>query len=214
MLAVMLASAVSMSACAKASSDGSGSKSPAPSPAEKPAQQAAPAPQNVRWTVYINDDQEHTKGSMTYGIAMNLTAKNPAVGTVGGTYTGTATAHTTTSGQVNGATLDADAVANSTQLTFTLKPANQSASAQDAEAGSGGDLAQLTPATGDAVYEGAGTITMAAAGSGAISGAGGSFSNTSSQPIKVTVTGQKAVLKININGIDWTFNGILKSEPM
>lgn len=164
----------------------------------------AAAPEDANWIVYINDEQTQQQGGMTYGIAMNLTAKNTSGGPAG-TYTGEATAKTTTTGDVGGATLDASAIAKSTQLEFSLTGSN----ASEVESESAGALAPLTE--GD--YSGSGTITMQASGSGTVGAAGGTFGNTSGQSFTITVTGTQAVMKININGMEWTFTGVLRSEP-
>ena len=66
-----------------------------PAPAEPAGQQqTVPAePVYSKWIVYINDDDSYTKGSITYSIALNLTATNPTSDKAG-TYKGKATAAT------------------------------------------------------------------------------------------------------------------------
>jgi hypothetical protein len=166
----------------------------------------------VNWIVYINDEQTQQKGGMTYGIAMNLTAKN-LTGDAAGAYTGSATARTTTQGNVGGANLNASAIANSTKLTFTLEPVGKPA-ASDSEpaSASGGGLAPLSGSDAGG-YTGTGSITMAAAGSGSVGGAAGPFGNTSSQSFQMAVSGSDAIMTITINGMKWAFKGTMRSEP-
>ncbi|MHB8739755.1 MAG: hypothetical protein ACYC62_01155, partial [Coriobacteriia bacterium] len=96
-----------------------------PAPAENTAEDPAPQEQPERpvlpdsWVIYINDDDSYTEGEITYSIALNLTATNPTQG-IAGTYTGSATAKTDTTGQVNGLPLNASAIAESSMLEFTL----------------------------------------------------------------------------------------------
>ncbi len=157
-------------------------------PAEEPEE-----PIYTSWQVYINDDDEFSEGDMTYTIALNFTATNPT-GDPAGDYTGTATASTGTSGQVNGVQLDAQAIAQSGNLQFTLVDTT------------GGDA--VAPLTDNAVaLSGTGTITMAASGSVSGGGGSGSFSNTSSQQIRVSVEGSVARLTVPINGHEYNFTG-------
>ena len=170
-----------------------------PAPAEPAAQKPAPEePKYSKWIVYINDDDSYTKGSITYSVALNLTATNPTSDKTG-TYKGKATAKSDTAGTVNGQPLNASAIANSSQLHFKL-----------VEGAEGGALSSLTSDT--ALYSGSGSITMKAAGSGSIGAAGGGFSNTSSQPIKVEVVNDKVTLSVNISGHKYSFNGTLRGE--
>lgn len=151
------------------------------------------------WVIVINDDDSYTEGGITYSIALNLTATNPTQ-SIDGTYSGTATAKTDTTGDVGGHQLNASAIANSSELEFTLVDA----------AGSSNGLAPLTAK--DAVYSGTGTIVMAASGSGTVGPAGGTFSNTSGQPLEVTVQGSAVTLKVAISGHTYSFTGTLRGE--
>jgi hypothetical protein len=53
---------------------------------------------------------------------------------------------------------------------------------------------------------------MSASGSGTIGGAGGGFSNTSSQQISVSVTGTAVTLSVPISGHTYTFEGTISGE--
>lgn len=195
-IAVLLALVLLAGVLAGCSDDSADTGSDADAASEEQATEPAEEPEEPTyssWQVYINDDDEYTEGTITYSIALNFTATNPAPDAAGA-YTGTATASTSTSGQVNGVQLEAQAIAQSGNLSFTLEDTT-----------AGGALAPLTEDT--AALSGTGTITMAASGSGTIGNAGGSFSNTSSQPITVSVTGSEATLKVPINGHEYTFTG-------
>lgn len=171
---------------------------PAPEPAQSAETPAEPEePKYTSWVVYINDDDSYSKGGITYSIALNLTATNPSADPAG-TYTGEATAKTDTTGDVGGAQLNASAIANSSNLEFELAE------------GSGGDLAPLTKDT--VMMQGTGSITMAAAGSGTVGAAGGSFSNTSSQKITLEVVNDKVTLIVPIDGHKYRFNGTLSGK--
>lgn len=199
-IGITLAVALALSAgCGNTSSPGAGGSAASPAPADKPADQPAPAePTYSKWIFYINDDQTFEKGGMTYSVALNLKATNPT-GDIAGTYSGTATAKTTTTGDVGGAQLNASAIANSTQLKFTLEDATE-----------GTPLAQLTPDT--PLYVGTGTIAMKAAGSGTVGRASGAFKNSSAQPIKVTASGSNATLAVTLVGHKFTFKGTIRGE--
>lgn len=136
---------------------------------------------------------------MTYEIALNFTATNPSSNPAG-TYKGKAVANTTTTGDVGGAQLNANAIAQSGQLEFTLEDPT-----------AGGALAPLSDEEA-ATLSGTGTITMKAAGSGTVGGAGGSFQNTSSQQITVKVVGDKVTLTVPISGNTYTFEGTLSGK--
>lgn len=178
--------------------DSAGERASSPTPAEQPApQEPAPAePEYTSWVVSIVDDDSFSQGDVTYEIALNLQATN-AAGDIAGTYKGEATAKTSTSGVINGQPLQADAIAQSGPLEFTL-------------ASGEGDLAALT--TDTVVYGGSGSITMAAAGSGTIGAAGGGFSNTSSQQFTMTVIGDAITMKIPIQGHTYTFTGTISGR--
>ncbi len=195
---VLLAAAVGLIGCSAEKSADSGAGTEAPkeepyTPPEKPE-----APKYSSWVVSIVDDQESSQGGMTYTIALNLNATNPTPYKYG-TYTGTATAKTTTTGNIKYGTLEAEAIANSTQLEFTLN---------DPE--SGQDLASLN--TDALTYSGTGTITMKAAGTAHLSGASGGFANTSAQPFTITATGDKVTMDITIDGKKFTFNGTISGR--
>lgn len=196
LLAMVLAltAAFALSGCS--SSQGAGGDSatePAEKPVEKPAEDE---PEYTSYTVYINDDDSYSQGEITYSIALNLTATNPSA-QIAGEYTGEATAKTDTVGTVQGQPLNASAIANSSQLSFTLEDG-------------GGDLAALT--TDTVVYGGTGTITMKASGSGTIGAAGGGFSNTSGQQFTMTVVGDAVTMKIPISGHTYTFTGTISGK--
>lgn len=179
--------------CSKDSSEsgsaGEGGSSAGEASEEKPA-----SPEYTSWVVNIVDDQESSEGGMTYTIALNLNATNPS-GYKYGTYTGTATAKTTTTGSVGKGTLEAEAIANSTQLEFTL---------EDPEASE-----TVASITDDLTYTGSGTITMQAAGTAHVGAASGGFANNSSQPFTITATGDKVTMDITIDGKKFTFNGTI-----
>lgn len=151
------------------------------------------------WVITVVDDDSYTEGEITYSIALNLTATNPTQG-IAGTYSGTATAQTSTVGTVQGLPLNASATANSSMLEFTLADV----------AGGGTELAPLTAE--DAVYAGSGMIVMAAAGGGTIGAAGGSFSNTSGDPVTVSVRGSAVTFDVTIQGHTYTFQGTIAGQ--
>lgn len=195
-LALLLAMAVS-SGCEQSEEPESGQNA---EPAEEQAADEKARPEGYdSWVIYINDEDSYTEGSITYTIALNLTATNPAQ-SIAGTYTGTATAKTDTTGEVEGMSLNASAIADSSQLEFTLVDGS----------GTGDDLAPLTAE--EAVYSGTGSITMAAAGSGTIGPAGGSFSNTSGQPVEVQVQGSAVTFSVVISGHTYAFEGTLSGQ--
>lgn len=195
----MLLLATATAACSE--TDSATTDTPAAeAPAAEPAEQAAAEPeepQYTSWQVYINDDDSYEKGGITYEIALNLEATNPS-SEIAGTYTGEAVAKTSTTGEVGGQQLNASAIANSSNLEFTL---------EDVTAGT-----DLAPLTENAVYGGTGSITMKAAGSGTIGAAGGSFSNNSSQPLKVRTSGTDVTLEITIDGHKYTFEGTISGK--
>ena len=139
------------------------------------------------------------KGGITYSVALNLTATNPT-GDIAGTYSGTATAKTTSTGDVGGAQLNASAIANSTQLEFTLEDATE------------GDPTRTAHARRRRLYVGTGTIAMKAAGSGTVGRASGAFKNTSGQPIKVTASGSNVTLAVTLVGHTYTFKGTIRGK--
>lgn len=193
LLFVCIALAVGAAGCSDESADpdsgaGETTDEQATEPAEEPEE-----PTYTSWQVYINDEDSYTEGSMTYSIALNFTATNPTANPAGD-YSGEAAASTTTSGEVNGVQLEAQAIAQSGNLEFTLGDPTV-----------GGALTPLTEDTAN--LSGRGTITMAASGSVSGGGAAGSFSNTSSQQIKVSVDGSVATLRVPINGHDYNFTG-------
>lgn len=192
--ALLIAALPGASACTPKPEPG-GADSAAPNPAETGEQQ--PVRKITAWEVQINDEDSYTEGSVTYTIAMNLTATNPSQDAAGA-YTGSATAKTDSVGSINGAPLNASAMVDSTQLEFTLT--GEGVAGDDA-------LAPLT--TEDQVYTGAGSIVMAAAGSGTVGAAGGSFSNTSGQNLKLDVQGGAVTMKVVISGHEYTFQGTL-----
>lgn len=176
------------------SEDGTGSEQAAP---EREAGEQSAEPEYTSWVVSIVDDQESSEGGMTYTIALNLQATNSS-GYKFGTYTGTATARTTTTGAVGGGTLEAEAIAESTQLEFTL---------EDPEAGE--PVASLSD---DLTYTGSGTITMQAAGTASVGPASGGFANNSSQPFTMTATGETITMDITIDGKQFTFTGTISGR--
>ena len=173
--------------------------------------QAAP-PQNVRWVVTINDEQTATKSGVTFAIALDATASNDA-NDPAGSYTGTATADTTTKGRMGRANLNATATAKSTKLTFTLHKA--AAPATPSQESSDAALASLGVENPD--YTGTGSVTMKASGSGTISGRGaaasGPFANTSDRQIQLIVKGSDAWLSVDVAGHTYTFKGTFTSQP-
>lgn len=195
---LLLVSVSFVSGCTTEAQDSSESSSPAQEPAAE--EQSTKQPGYESWVVYINDDDSYTEGSITYSIALNLTATNPTQD-IAGTYTGTATAKTDTAGEVNGVPLNASAIANSTTLEFTLEEGSDS---------SGGALAPVTE--DELVYSGTGTIVMSASGSGSIGGAGGGFSNTSGQNLQVNTQGSAVTLKVTISGHTYTFEGTISGK--
>lgn len=167
--------------------------------AEAPASEEPEEPEYSSWVVYVNDDDSYSAGGITYSIALNLKATNPT-GDPAGKYTGSATAKTDTNGSVGGAQLSASAIAKSSTLTFTLEDPTAD-----------GQLAQLTDDE-QLLLSGSGSIVMKAAGSGTIGGAGGSFSNTSGQNLKVSVNGDKVTLSVVISGHKYTFDGTISGK--
>ncbi len=189
---MLLVFALAGGGCA-GSGAGSGSDSQAASPKPAPAVEEPPAkPKYSAWVVSIVDDATSSKGGMTYDIALNLNATNPT-SDIAGKYTGTATAKTSTKGSAGGASVKASAIANSSQLEFTLAPV-----------GAGSDLKPLTEEPG---YIGKGTITMGAAGDATVGNVTRGISNSSSQPIEVLVLGSDATLNITISGNKYKFKG-------
>lgn len=196
---VLLATVTLTSGCSGEDSEGGGkrdSSSEEPAPAkDDPAEEE---PKYTSWQVYINDDDSYQQGSVTYSIALNLTATNPT-GDMAGTYTGSATARTTSEGDVGGAQLNASAIAKSSRLEFTIEDPT-----------AGGALAPLDGE--EPVYAGTGTISMEAAGSGSVGPAGGSFGNSSSQRITVRVQGDAVTLTVPISGHTYTFEGTISGK--
>lgn len=178
--------------------------SPAPQSGKQAAEApAAPAPTYTRWVVYINDDATNSSGGMTYAIALNLNAVHDG-STPSGKYTGTTTAKTSTKGNVGGAQLNADAIANSGTLQFTLKATDPS---QEDTAGG-----VLAPLTNETTYSGSGTITMHAAGSASVGPAHGGFANTSGQKITLVGSGPNIMLSVVISGHRYDFKGTIRGE--
>ena len=165
---------VATSGCSSSSSDSGGSASTTEPAAEKPAEPKPEEPVYSSWIVNIVDDATSSKDGMTYTIALNFNAENPT-SDISGKYSGSATAKTTTKGSAGGASVNASAIAKSSQLEFTLAPV-----------GAGSELKPLTDEPG---YIGKGTITMAAAGDASVGSVKRGISNTSSQPIEVLVSG-------------------------
>lgn len=176
-----------------------------------PVQQAAP-PQNVVWVVAINDDQTATKSGVTFSIALELTASSSG-SDAAGTYTGSATANTSTKGRVGRAQIDATAMAKSTKLSFTL----QKAASPATPSGESTDQALAPLGVENPDYTGTGSVTMKASGSGTVSGRGasasGPFASTSDRQIKVIVKGSEAWLSVDIAGNTYTFKGTFGSQP-
>ena len=164
---------------------------------EQPAEDEEPA--YTAWTVYVNDEDSYDEEGITYTIALNLTATNPTP-EITGTYTGSATASTSSVGEYMGAELNASAVANSSSLTFELLDATGD-----------GAIAPITQ-TAAADYFGTGSIVMSAAGGGTYAAAGGSFSNTSGQNLTVRVTGSNVTLQVTIDGHQYTFDGTISGQ--
>jgi ABC-type glycerol-3-phosphate transport system substrate-binding protein len=192
LIAVVLLLAVAL-AVVGCSGGVSGSSTKAVEPAKAPAIEEKPAePKYSSWVVNIVDDASSSKGGMTYDIALNFNATNPT-SDIAGKYTGSATAKTSTKGSAGGASVKASAIANSSQLEFTLAPV-----------GAGSELKPLTDENG---YIGKGTITMAAAGDATVGNVTRGIDNNSSQPIEVIVVGSDATLNITISGNKYTFKG-------
>jgi len=182
---------------------GSGAESPADNAAaeqpstEKPAEEK---PAYTSWTVNINDHDTHLKGGITYTVTLNLTATNPTPNKAG-TYTGKAVAKTESSGATPGGQLNASAIANSSQLEFTLESAG------------GTDDDPLTALDEDSgAYSGTGTIAMNAAGSGTVGAAGGSFAKSSAEALNVKSVGEAVTLSVVLNGQKYTFNGTISGK--
>jgi hypothetical protein len=173
--------------------------------------QAAP-PQNVTWVVAINDEQTATKSGVTFSIALNATASSGGGDPVG-SYTGTATADTTTRGTVGRAHLNATATAKSTKLTFTL----QKAAAPTTPSQESSDAALTPLGVENPDYTGTGSVTMKASGSGTVSRGGtsssGPFADTSDRQIQVIVKGSEAWLSVDIAGHTYVFKGTFTSVP-
>lgn len=174
-----------------------------------PSQPATKQPEYSKWIVYINDDATSSKGGIKYSIALNLKATNPS-GDPSGKYTGSATAHTTSTGNVGGQQLNASAIANSSKLVFTLKATEGSGKQAQELTDEGIPLAPLVPE--QTSYYGTGTIAMKAAGSGTIGRAGGSFSNNSSQKITLQGVGSDITLSVKIEGQTYEFKGTIRGE--
>jgi hypothetical protein len=180
------------------SGTGSGAGSPPTEPAQAPAVAEKPAePTYSSWVVSIVDDASASQGGMKYDIALNLNATNPT-GDIAGKYTGTATAKTSTKGSAGGASVKASAIANSSQLEFTLAPV-----------GAGSELKPLTEQPG---YIGNGTITMGANGDATVGNVTRGISNNSSQPIEVLVVGSDVTLTITISGNKYKFKGTITGK--
>ncbi|HEY3317871.1 MAG TPA: hypothetical protein VGK50_05570 [Coriobacteriia bacterium] len=199
---VLIALPFAASGCSQSGGTGASSGQSSAPPANKPAATGKPAePKYSSWVVYINDDDSYSQGSVTYKIALNLTATNPT-GDEAGKYTGNATASTTTQGTVGGAQLNAQAIANSGTLQFKLEDTT-----------AGGALAGLSTETANAdLLSGRGAITMKAAGHASVGPAGGSYSNTSGQQIDVQVKGSKVTLQVGISGHTYTFHGTISGK--
>lgn len=190
--------AVVVTGCQKESAQGT-SEPPASQPAEEPVAESPEEPQYSSWVVYINDDDSYEKGGITYSIALNLTATNPT-SEVAGEYVGKATAKTDSTGEYMGQQLNASAIANSSKLAFVLE-----------DPSAGGALASVTE---DELpkYSGSGSIVMKASGNGTYGQAGGGFSNTSGQNLKVSARGESVTLKVNIDGHTYTFDGTISGK--
>lgn len=200
LVVMLLAFAGALAGCSKPEqSDADSSKNEAPAEQTTP-EQPADEPTYSSWVVNINDHDTHIKGDITYTVTLNLTATNPSSDKAG-TYTGKAVAKTESSGQVQGQQLNASAIANSSQLEFTL------------ESGGGTDDDPLAPLTEEGkVYAGTGTIAMNAAGSGTIGQAGGSFSKSSGENLTVKAEGEAVTLSVVLNGQKYTFNGTISGK--
>jgi len=187
---------LALTGCSQDVADQGSPSEPAPA-AQTPTEQERPPVVKIKqWVVNVVDDDSYSKGDITYSIALNLNATNPSQ-EAAGTYTGTATAKTDTVGSVQGAPLNASAIANSSKLEFTLEGATP---ADD----------PLAPLDDESrVFSGGGAIVMNAAGSGTIGQAGGAFQNTSGQNLQVNTQGSKVTLKVTIDGHTYTFDGTL-----
>ncbi len=197
-LIAVIALAITAWGCETKPSPSTGSEDPASAEAPAASQPAPEEPQYTSWQLYINDDDSFTKGGITYDIALNLKATNPS-SKPAGTYTGEATAKTSSTGMTGGYPLDASAIASSTMLKFKLHDLREGGGPTDLAA----DPADLL---------GSGKIVMKASGSGTIGAAGGSFGNTSGQEILVSVKGETATLKVKIDGHTYTFKGTLTGK--
>jgi hypothetical protein len=170
---------------------------PAEEQAEQPEEPEEPA--YTSWQVYVNDEDSYDQDGITYTIALNLTATNPTPD-IAGTYTGSATASTSSIGTYQGMELNASAIANSSTLTFEL-----------ADAAAGGALAPITDQA-LAEYAGGGSIVMEASGGGTYGPAGGSFSNTSGQNLRISVSGSTVTMRVTISGHEYTFTGTISGQ--
>lgn len=195
----LLILAFAAAACSQNAGGDASAGQTAPASAEQPAatEEKPAEPEYTSWVVNIADEDSYEQGGMTFNVAVNITATNPTAD-VAGAYTGSATAHTTTTGDVGGAQLNADAVANSSKLEFKLDdPA-------------GPELAQLTPDSWK--LTGKGSIVMKAAGTASVGPASGGFSNTSGQNLDIAVDGAKVTLKVDISGHTYTFHGTISGK--
>lgn len=195
LLAVVLAGALLLAGCS-GSNPGSGDGSPSPGADDKAT--APEEPTYSSWVVSIADEDSYTKDGITYTITLDLTATNPAADKAG-TYTGSASAKTTSVGTYEGYELNASADAQSSQLEFTL----------DDPTG-GGQLASITDE--ELEYKGTGSIVMTASGGGTYAAAGGSFFNTSGQRLTLLSQGSAITLKVDIDGHTYTFDGTIAGK--
>lgn len=222
-VAALLALAAGTSGCSRANVTAGGSGgSPtqqlsAATTSTRPATTSASAiqttppaakPKYTKWIVNIKDDDSSSQGAMTYKIALNLKATSASTGAAG-KYTGTATAKTSVSGSLYGRQLNATAMAKSSKLQFTLTATEGNVDANDVDTG-GGALAPLT--SPETTYRGTGTITMKASGTAHLGAAAGGFSNTSSQPIKLSGAGTKITMTVPIQGHTYSFQGTIRGE--
>jgi hypothetical protein len=162
------------------------------------------------WVIYVKDKSDVPGAPVKQTVSVNLKASNTS-GSMLGTYKGSATAKTTNDGAVGEGMLKATASSGSSDLTFDL----------------GGALAPLTndsdsdlplaPLTkGGPEFIGSGTISMSTSGNAKVTGKGrtasGGFTNDSTVPIEVYVTGPLVRLAVMFPQGTVYFDGYIRGE--
>ena len=173
------------------------------------AKEAQRTEARYNWVIYVKDTSDVPGAPIKQSITVNLKASNTSGGMLG-SYKGTATAKTTNDGSVGGGELKATASSNSSALEFNLAPAL----APLAPAGDGSGLAPLTKGSPD--FTGSGTISMGTTGKATVTGKGrsvsGPFSNSSTVPIEVNVSGPLVRLSVQFPEGTVYFNGYMRGE--